>query len=178
MSRNDDHDKRIAAIDTKIRVTDSLFNQLAIDDHDYQGWYSRLLTSLTIASDGDELIYGFGDASEDSEAVSVALFTSKRVIVAQVPDTSIEEATTTAHAVPRSSILSLSVRASEPVDRKSSAKYAWPGDLEITITYSGLSLPVVIEGASYSPYAEDREAEVWRLVKELQQDLDQKGRSF
>ncbi|WP_445996791.1 hypothetical protein ACUWEX_00855 [Okibacterium fritillariae] len=176
MSRSKIHTEIINDLDWALRSVrqTSRFSINALEDHEYDGWYSRLLSSLATAANGDSVQFGYGHMDEDSWTAQVVVFTEHRVIVATVVDITDEDVTSVAKVARRSAIASYAVRASEPVDRKGSSADAWPGMIELTVWYDGLPNPLTVEGNSHDWAKPEGESDLWKLYESLVKDLDKR----
>lgn len=149
--------------------SDDEFHNLAVPDG-YAGWYARLLTTLAVLFDGEEIVYGYGKSSTGLGAL-VTVFTKTLVAAAYTENIAAQDATAVVTATSRQSITSLEVGASSRIDARMSAAYAWPGDLHIVATYPALAHPVVLAGNSFANWEDDNIAPIWKLVSGLKADL-------
>lgn len=169
MAQTQRHVERLGELDNLLRTDENSELFSTPDESGFYGWYSRLLSTLTVLTDGEELQYG--EARFDDGKAEFVLYTSTNAITARVSDTADDHAHPVANAVPRRRIHSLSASASMRHDLRGSHLTAWPGTLTIEATYEGLDQPIVAVGNAYDRSTVDHIGSISKLLKYLRDDL-------
>lgn len=136
----------------------------------FAGWYSRLLSTLAVVTEGETIQYGEARFEDGNRAVFVVV-TDAQVLVARVDDTTSHTGGQAATGVPRRAIRSLSVSASSRHDVTGSIATAWPGTLTLEATFEGLQEPVQVAGATYDRDTVDHVGKISKLLASLRADL-------
>lgn len=131
-------------------------------------WYGRMLTSLVLLTDGEEIEYVTGTYRADKHEAQVAVFTPSLVIDARATGIDGDDAEMTVCAVARSAILSLATDADETVFSDSLLSQ-WPGALVVTATYTGL--PEALTLPLETLQSDDKPGPVRNLLTSLKEDL-------
>lgn len=130
-------------------------------------WYTRLLSTLVIATDGEKIVYAKTDIDGSSGRFVIA--TERAVMLAEVQDMSADE-TVHVQLAPVTALSALSVSAGMPYDAKGSTKNGWPGVLIVDATFEGLGL-VRFHGNSYDRDRNDHVGDISRLLTMLRTQL-------
>lgn len=144
------------------------------DGDRYAHWYGTLLSTLTLLVGTNKLVYTQSAHDDDAGTVTFALFTAQRVIdvrVTGVGENSENAPAVSTRVVPRSTLTSLAVTTSLPIDVEGTAEYAWPGNVEIRATYAGLPDTVLLRGPGAISRDPQVPAPILLLLEGLQQDL-------
>jgi hypothetical protein len=172
MAFTKDQEQRVQLLDSKIRPSEGELAALFMteDGRDFRSWYSRLLSTLVLAVGEEDIEHGI--AQEDEfDGVEVVVFTSRVVIVSEIPDLTVPDGAASTGIVPRSAIRKLDVSAAMPVDVNGPPKIEWPGRIEVEVEYNGLNGPITFAGETYDRYAPDHISDTWKLYEMLRGDL-------
>jgi len=175
MAHQQDHAARINELDLLLRPGDGgAFDQKALVGDGrmaYAAWYSHLLSSLTLMSAGENLVFGQSDVSEDRGIVRIVVVTTSLVLTADVDVAGGDVDNPFVSVVPRSAIESFKVRAGQGVDVEGSRRLAWPQSLVILVKYRGLDEPLELRGPALVQHGPARIGPIWRLLGELRSDF-------
>lgn len=175
MAQQQDDVVRINDLDYLLRPSDvSALNRVALTRDDrptYAKWYSYLLSSLTLLSAGDDLVFGQAEVPEGAGVVRVVVVTTSLVLVAEVDTTTSDSDNPFVSVLPRTAIESFKLRAGQGVDVGGSRKLAWPESLVIEVKYRGLVEPLELWGSAFRQNDPNQIGPIWRLLGELRADL-------
>lgn len=170
MAQSTAHAERISELDDRLRTENMSEAFLTPTDDGFYGWYSRALSSLAVLTVGEQLQYASARV-DDAGVAQIVVFTDHRFVVLDVKDVTSHSERPVARTVPRSALRSLAAAAGMRHDLEGSSIVGWPGELELNLTFDGLTAPIVIRGNSYDRFAEDHVAPIWRLLDLLRADL-------
>jgi len=174
MAQKQDDVARINNLDHLLRSGEGdPFDQKAVvgvDRRSYAGWYSHLLSSLSVLSAGETLIFGQAEMSETGTA-QIVVITTSLVLTADV-DAAVDAVENPfVLVVPRASIVSLEMRAGQGVDVQGSRTVAWPESMVIRVKYRGMGKTLELRGAAYVQHDTARTGPIWTLLGEFKSDL-------
>lgn len=142
---------------------------LTEDEREYAPWYARLLSTLTLLTLDEDIVFACGSKSYDDPRVEILVFTAGYLIVVEVPDVTSEDNPTPV-VLPRAGLTELRVKASSRIDAQGSAKLTWPGNLHFQLTYDGHG-SVEFDAPGYDRYDRDKPAPALVLLDGLRGDL-------
>jgi len=175
MAHQQDHTARINELDLLLRPDDGgAFDQIALVSDGrvaYAAWYSHLLSSLTLASAGEDLAFGHAEVIEERGIARIVVLTTSLVLTADLDLPAADVSNPFVSVVPRSVIESFKVRAGQGVDVEGSRKLAWPQSLVIFVKYRGLDEPLELRGAALEQNDPARVGPIWKLLGELRADI-------
>jgi hypothetical protein len=132
-------------------------------------WYARFLTTLAVAVDGEAIQYLDARTDAAGDAIEVTIFTPTHVIAACIDMHSVSPLfTQPVQMAARGSITSLSLQANASSVENSRD---WPGDLEIEVSYTGLTRPLRLIGSSHNSNTAVSVSPLWELLAKLRADL-------
>ncbi|MFF7291678.1 hypothetical protein ACFY9N_04010 [Microbacterium sp. NPDC008134] len=173
MKRTKEDEEFSAEIDYQLRHGD--FQSVPLLDTSqgtrYQRWYARLLTTLSLTTEGQKIVYAQTDHRLGDETVRFLLVTEKVVVVVDVENLTGDQPKTTTRVIGRGALTSLAVGASMPIDQDGAASYGWPGLVEIIAEYVGLDAPVVYTSMGHQAGNSAIRGPILELLAELQSDL-------
>lgn len=120
-------------------------------------WYGRLLSSLLLATETEEVVYVTAsylsdEAGPDARAV---VFTTNFVIVAEVAEAKDDKSPIDVRLRARNSLQSLAIDASTSIF-DNGAFNEWPGDLRVSLTYQdGLVLDLPLGRSNVAEYRDE-----------------------
>lgn len=167
MAQSDAHTARNQELDDLLRTDHDTF---VTPEDDFYRWYTRLLSTLSVLTVGDDITYAASVLPADGTARFV-VFTATSVIVADVKDVTDHHERVVARSVARHRIRNLDVAASMQSNVRGSTAAGWPGVLRLELTYDGWEEPIVVEGNSYDRYNETHIASIWTLLDALRADM-------
>lgn len=138
----------------------------------YAKWYAELLTTLTVIIDDQPVKYWQTDYNADQGTVRFVIFTEQVVILVDGQGIATDHPTITTQIVGRRSLTSIQPAASMRLDQEGSAAYAWPGDIQITATYLGLSSPIVLAQKGYDAADSNEPSSILNLLLVMQRELN------
>ncbi|MDF2561556.1 MAG: hypothetical protein K0R99_3002 [Microbacterium sp.] len=170
MAQSDTHAERITELDDLLRTENLSEVFITPTDDGFYGWYARALSTLAVLTVGEQLQYASARA-DDAGTAQMVVFTNLRFVVVDVKDVTSHHERPVARTVPRSALRGIAVAAGMRHDVKGSASAGWPGELELELTFDGLTAPIAIRGNSYDRFTEDHVASIWKLLDLLRSDL-------
>ena len=170
MTQQEKHSKVATEVDRHILTGG--FEAAALDDnYKYRDWYAWLLSDIALLLSFDEVIFAHTNfESEDSE-FDLYVFTERLVVVARI-DTTLD-GVPIVQALPRRSLRSMVLSASERIDARDRRSHEWPGVLALRLTYPDLSRPIEIVANGSNPHNYKEPAAIVRLIESLSADLAQ-----
>jgi hypothetical protein len=138
---------------------------------EFEGWYSSLLSTLTVIVSTSKIVYSQTDYSEEGGTVRFLLVTPELLIITDVEGLSDSEPRCSTQVVGRKMLTALVPSASMRIDEKSSLAYAWPGFVEVVARYRDVDGPVVYRQSAYRTGATGESSPILDLLAALQADL-------
>jgi len=161
--------ERVRVLDYALRPdgNDEMF--VMADDETFYPWYARLLSTLTVLTGEQDIV--FASAVGDGESANVVLVTESAVMTAHIQNAEGNEHVPV-RVVPINAVTTISVSASMRFDVKGSAKLGWPGNLTVDATFAGVDDPIRFEGNSWERHTEDHVGSISRLLDLLRNKLE------
>lgn len=138
----------------------------------YAKWYARLMTTLSLTLEDQEIVYAQTDYRPGEDNVRFLVVSNQSVIIVDASGIEGDQSTTTTRVIGRRALESFTVSGSMPVDQEGSAAYGWPGQVEITATYAGVDAPLFFTATGYARGDSNTRGPILALLSELQLDLN------
>lgn len=149
----------------------TFFEATMTEDQDaYTPWYARLLSSLALLTDDEEIVFATTVQTLGDTVARVYVFTKDVLISVTIDDVSSEQNPAPV-VVSRAAIRSLRLTASMRSDIQGSSRQGWPGTLRFSIEYNGLVDPVSFEAPGVDRFQLQNPAPSQLLLQSLKKDL-------